>query len=54
MRPLPSLLISLALLAAIMHGLQGNWSSQWLLAVILCQPLSGWLANVANRGDSGE
>lgn len=39
------LLISCTLLCWVMNGVSGNPTAQWLLAIILCQPLSGWVNN---------
>lgn len=39
------LLISLVLIAVAMSGVAGNITAQLLVAILLAQPLSVWLAN---------
>lgn len=41
------MLISLALIAAVMDGVTGNLTAQWLLALILCPALAGWVTKHA-------
>ncbi|UJS26249.1 hypothetical protein [Thiothrix winogradskyi] len=43
------LIISLSLIAAIMDGVNGNITAQWLLALILCPALAAWVTNHARR-----
>ena len=43
------LLISGWLLYALMDGVSGNWTAQWLLALCAAGPLSGWVIHSLRR-----